>query len=210
MLRHQNIPVEKKALIFALDDVLFPKKDYLLQVYYLFAHLLEYTETTPPAKDLTEFLKSAYMHHGEPGLFERAAEVFGIAGKYRVHFDRLHLTAKLPLKLLLYKPITDAMRTAHESGKQVFILAGGNPALQLNKLRHVEWEGLDRVVKVYFEEELINQQQEPMVYLLAENGLEVQDVLYIHARDERNLTRVADVDTLDVERILTTPFVGTD
>jgi len=203
MLRHPNIPTEKKALVFALDDVLFPKKDYLLQVYYLFAHLLEYTETVPPANELTEFLKSAYTRHGEAGLFERAAEVFGIDEKYRDHFKRLHLTAKLPLKLWLYPPVKDIMQTAHESGRQVFILTGGNPALQLNKLRHMEWEGLDRVVKVYFEEELISQQKEPIAHLLAENGLAVADVLYIHARGEDKLARIAGVDTLDVEQILT-------
>ncbi len=201
MLRHLDIPVEKKALIFGLDDVLFPKKDYLLQVYYLFANLLEYTETVPPAKDLTEFLKSAYMHHGESGLFERAAEVFGINSKYRVHFDRLHLTAKLPLKLWLHKPVSDAMRAAHENGKQLFILTGGNPALQLNKLQHMEWEGLEGVVKVYFADELIDQQKEPMAYLLAENGLTAQDILYIHAPDE-DMPTVADVDSLDVNYIL--------
>jgi|GEM_PF-127283 len=209
MWRHLNIPDEKKALIFGLDDVLFPKKDYLLQVYYLFANLLEYTETVPPAKDLTEFLKTAYMHQGERGLFERAAKVFGIDTKYRMHFDRLHLTAKLPLKLGLYKPVSDIMKTAHESGRQVFVLTGGNPAMELNKLRHIEWEGLDQVVKVYFEKELIDQQKDPITYLLAENELAAQDVLYIHAANEGPSTMIADVDRLDVARILTAQAAGT-
>ncbi|GGC19970.1 hypothetical protein GCM10011386_09810 [Parapedobacter defluvii] len=194
---------QKRALVIGLDDVLFPKKDYLLQVYYLFANLLEYTETVPPAKDLTEFLKSAYMHHGEDRLFERGAEVFGIDNKYQAQFDRLHFTAKLPLKLLLYESVRDIMRAAHENGKPLFILTGGNPAMQLNKLRHVEWEGLDRVIKVYFEEELAGQQKEPMTFLLAENGLESEDVLYIHAPGDDRLARIAGVDSVDVERILT-------
>jgi len=30
-------PEDKKVYVFELDDVVFPKKDYLLQVYYLFA-----------------------------------------------------------------------------------------------------------------------------------------------------------------------------
>lgn len=199
---NMTIAAEKKALVFGLDDVLFPKKDYVLQVYYLFAHLLEYTETVPPAKDLIEFLKSAYTHHGEQGLFKRAAEAFGIDGKYQMHFDRLHLSAKLPLKLLLYRSVKDMMQKAHEDGKRIFIITGGNPAMQLNKLQHMEWEGLDRFVKVYFEDELISQQKDPLAHLLAENGLEARDVLHVHASDDRS-ERTVDVDRLDIKRILT-------
>lgn len=202
MLKHPNVPVEKRALIFGLDDVLFPKQDYLLQVYYVFAHLLEYTETVPPAKDLTEFLKSAYRHHGEQGLFERAAEMFGIPSKYKDSFDRLHLTARLPLKLWLHQPIREILYTAHAEGKLLFILTGGDPVMQLNKLKHMEWGGLEQVVKVYFMQELANQQKVPMAHLLAENGLEARDVLYIHASGEA-VAAVAGVTTLHVEQILT-------
>src|SRR5690606_8319296 len=95
MLTYFDLEDDKKALVFELDDVLFPKKDYLLQVYYLFAHLLEYTEAAPPAADLTEFLKTAYEHHGEAGLFERAADAFAIDRKYKVQFEGMHTTARL-------------------------------------------------------------------------------------------------------------------
>jgi len=200
---YDMIALEKKALIFGLDDVLFPKKDYLLQVYYLFANLLEYTETVPPASELTEFLKTAYQQHGESGLFERAARAFGIDPKYRASFHRLHLDAKLPLKLWIHKPIKEILNQAQEEGKSVFLLVTDNPAMQLNKLRHMEWEGLDQVVKVYFAEEIIRQQQDPVRYLLAENGLQIAEVTYIHAADENVSAMPAELDCLDVERILT-------
>ena len=196
-------PTEKKAIIVGLDDVLFPKKDYLLQVYYLFANLLEYTETVPPANDLTEFLKSAYLNHGEHGLFDRAAAVFGIDGKYRVQFNRLHLDAKLPLKLWLHKPVQDRLKHAHEGGMQVFILATNNPAMQLNKLRHMEWDGLDRVMKVYFTEELIRQQQNPMGYLLDENGLKPAEATYIYGPGDDVSGIPAGVECIPVEHVLT-------
>ena len=198
------ITIEKKAIISGVDDVLFPKKDYLLQVYYLFANLLEYTEMVPPAGELTKFLKSAYLHHGEAGLFERAADTFGIDVKYRKQFGRLHLDARLPLKLAFHKPMKELLQKAHADGKKICILAAGNPAMQLNKLRHIEWEGLDRVVKVYFTEELIRQQRDPISYLLAENGLNTLDTVYIHATGENLDAMPADLDCIDVERVLTT------
>ena len=196
------IAIEKKAIIVGLDDVLFPKQDYLLQVYYLFANLLEYTESVPPASDLTAFFKSAYQHHGEAGLFERAVDAFGIDAKYRAQFNRLHLDAKLPLKLLLYGPVKDLLQQVHADGKRVFILSAGNPAMQLNKLRHVEWNGLDRVVKVYFTEELVRQQQDPIQYLLIENDLRAKDVTYVHATGENVESMPSGLDCLDVQRIL--------
>ncbi|WP_436833162.1 hypothetical protein [Parapedobacter sp. DT-150] len=182
MLTYADIDADKKAVIFGLDGVLFPKRDYLLQVYYLFANLLEYTETVPPAGDLTAFFKMAYEHHGEAGLFERAADAFGIDRKYSEQFERLHLTAQLPLKLLLYKPMLELMQTLHREEKLLLILTDGNPTMQLNKLRQVEWNGLDKVMKVYFREELLKKQLEPLDFLLADNRLTAQDVLYIHAK----------------------------
>lgn len=35
---------DKQIVIFELDNVLYPEKDYLLQVYYLFAQFIEYSE----------------------------------------------------------------------------------------------------------------------------------------------------------------------
>lgn len=185
MITYADIDANKKALLFEVDDVLFPKKDYLLQVYYLFAHLLEYTETVPPAAELTGFLKTAYERNGEAGLFDRAAEAFTIDTKYRVQFERMHRTAQLPAKLLLYQAMLDLMRTANQQGKQLLIFTAGDPAMQLNKLRHVEWNGLDRSVKVYFREELQAKGHDPLDYLLQENGLETADVLYIHAAESQ-------------------------
>src|SRR5690606_10151953 len=194
MLTYANIDAGKKALLFEVDNVLFPKKDYLLQVYYLFANLLEYTETVPPASELTGFLKTAYEHHGEAGLFERAAEAFGIDPKYKTQFERMHHTARLPVKLLLYQAMLDLMRDAHGDGKKLFIFTDGNPAIQLNKLQYVEWNGLERAVTVYFQAELRAKGYEPIDHLLQKNGLKKDDVLYIHASDSPGMAAALGID----------------
>jgi len=43
-MKYADIDKRKKAFIFELDNVIYPEKDYLYQVYYIFASLLEYTE----------------------------------------------------------------------------------------------------------------------------------------------------------------------
>ncbi len=144
----------KKVFIFGLDDVLFPQRDYDLQIYYLFAQFVEFLETVPPAADLTAFMKKAYEHHGAEGIFDRAAQAFGISTSYLSQFERLHKEAKLPLPLLIYPEVLSFMKTALENGKQLLVLTDGDPAVQLNKLKHLEWNGLDSDIKVFFKEEL--------------------------------------------------------
>lgn len=207
MLTYVDIDADKKALVFELDDVLFPKKDYLLQVYYLFAHLLEYTAAAPPAAELMEFLKTAYQQHGEAGLFERAADAFSIDRKYKVQFEGMHTTARLPAKLLLYQAILDLMSEANRQDKHLLIFTDGEPTMQLNKLRHVEWNGLDKAVKVYFKAELRAKGYEPLDYLLQENGLQKEDVLYIHSKNGLASALEQGVDCCPVTRFLGTSDV---
>lgn len=202
MLTYTDIDWGKKALLFEVDDVLFPKKDYLLQVYYLFAQVLEYTATVPPATELTGFLKTAYEHHGADGLFERAAAAFAIDPKYRVPFEGMHKTARLPAKLLLYQAMLDLMRAAHADGKQLLVFTDGDPTVQLNKLRHVEWNGLDPYVKVYFRAELQAKGHEPLDYVLQEHGWQTADVVYIHAGECVDPAIANRVDGLAAKRFL--------
>ncbi|WP_134088137.1 HAD family hydrolase [Olivibacter sp. XZL3] len=204
MITYKDLVKNKKAFVFEVDDVLYPEKDYLLQVYYLFAHLLEYTETVPPAADLTAFLKKAYEHHGSESIFERAAAVFGIDGKYLENFKRMHVNAQLPLKLLLFEEIKEMLQDIVADGKQILVLTKGNPLMQLNKLKQIEWGALREHVKMYFYDELVLQGEvNPLGYLLADNQLSQGEVLLVGRQtvwSEGTLEN--DVDYLPVELLL--------
>jgi FMN phosphatase YigB (HAD superfamily) len=154
MLTYSNIDPAKKGFIFELDNVLYPERDYLLQVYYLFANFIEFTETVPTSKELIDFLKTAYENHGPKGLFDRASEMFGIDPKYRENFDKLHYTARLPLKLVLFKPMLDLLQEMVIDRKQIFVVTNGKPEVQLNKIKQTEWNGLESYLTVYFADEI--------------------------------------------------------
>jgi FMN phosphatase YigB (HAD superfamily) len=154
MLQYSDISPGKKGFIFELDNVLYPERDYLLQVYYLFANFIEFTETVPTAKELVDFLKKAYEAHGPEGLFERASGMFGIDSKYRENFDKLHITAILPLKLVLFQPMLSLLQEMVIDRKQIFIVTNGKPEVQLNKIRQTEWNGLEKYLTVYFADEI--------------------------------------------------------
>lgn len=176
MIQYSEINTEIKAVIFELDNVLIPQKDYDLQVYYLFANFLEYLETFPPAQDLVAFMSKRYEIHGKDNMFEEVVKTFGIDVKYQENLNLLFKTAKLPLKLLLYKEALELLQELVVNRKQIFILTKGNPEQQLNKLKQAEWNGLEKYLKVYFIEELGHTCFD---YIKNENQLEFEDMLFI-------------------------------
>jgi phosphoglycolate phosphatase-like HAD superfamily hydrolase len=192
---------EKKGWISGYDDVLYPEKDYLLQVYYLFAQFLEYTAAFPPAADLTDFLKKAYTHHGTERLFDRAAEHFGIDPVYKENFDRLHRSAQLPLKLLLFQEALKVLQQAASGGKQLILLVHGDPAEKLNRIRQTEWHGLDKRIKVYFSQELFAAGHNgPLQFILQDNRLLPEEVLFIgRSGTDSDAAKRAGVDYLDLD-----------
>lgn len=168
-----------KGFVFGLDDVIFPSKDYVLQVYYLFANFVEFTATRPPAAQLVDFLQKTYESEGADGIFDKALSAFPEIGPFRENFDRLHHQAQLPLKLLIFPEVSDLLKKLHADGKFIFILTPGDPMMQLNKIRQVNWEGLDKFIKVYFEDELRFEKQDPLRYLMEQHGLEERELVVV-------------------------------
>lgn len=141
------------AFIFELDDVLYPEKDYLLQVYYLFAQFMEYTEQMDGTQ-IVQFMQEVYQQEGATGLFAKTASRFSIDEKYLHNYELLHKNARLPLKLLLFAPVLEFMQESLAKGKRIFLLTGGDPEMQLNKIKQLEWNGIEQHLTAYFAEEI--------------------------------------------------------
>lgn len=180
MLNYSDLAPSKKGFIFELDNVLYPERDYLLQVYYLFANFIEFTETVPASKELVSFMKTAYENHGPERLFERASEVFGIDKKYKDNFEKLHYTARLPLKLVLFEQMLTLLQEMVVDRKQIFLVTNGNPAIQLNKIKQVEWNGLEKYLVVYFADEIKSKPETNVLELiLSKHQLLRKDLIVI-------------------------------
>ena len=95
MIKYSDLDSGKKAFILELDNVLYPERDYLLQVYYLFANFIEFTETAHSSKYPLDFLKNSYELRGSNAIFSEASKLFGIGGKYEENFRKLYYTARL-------------------------------------------------------------------------------------------------------------------
>jgi len=173
---------DKQLVIFELDDVLFPEKDYLLQVYYLFAQFIEYSEQKG-AGPILEFMRTEYEKSGTVQLFENTAKQFGIDAKYQYNFNLLHQNARLPLKLLLYKNILSLMQELVIDRKKIIIVTAGDAEQQLNKIKQTEWNGLEQYLTVYFSDELNQPKAEIFQKILNDNNLSPNEALVVGANN---------------------------
>jgi FMN phosphatase YigB (HAD superfamily) len=169
---------DNQAFIFELDDVLYPSKDYWLQVYYLFAQFIEYGEQIE-ASGIIQFMEETYRQEGRQGIFEKTALRFNLPEKYHINFDLLQQNARLPLKLLLFAPLLEFMKAVQDAGKLLFLLVEGKPEEQLNKIRQMEWNGLERYLKVYFLEEMEGGYKEGIDKICLEHRLKTEEILIV-------------------------------
>ena len=169
----------KKAVVFDFDEVLYPKRDFLLQVYYLFSNFVEYTEGAEIANQLLDAFRVEYEASGEVGIWDRVSKMHPIILEFEENYQRLHHQAQLPLKIHLYPEAVELLKKLEADHKFIIILTAGDPLMQLNKIRQVDWQGLEDRLKVYFEDELYYQQTEPLDYLMDSLNLSPQEMSYI-------------------------------
>ncbi len=177
-----QVPPDRTVYIFELDDVLFPRRDYLLQVYYLFSHFVEYTEGRSFAKSMVDFMKDRYEREGECRLLEETINHFHLSESYKENFERLKANAHLPLKLMLSDTFKQLAKKILQGGKKIALLTDGNPVEQLNKLKHIDWEELEEVKKelrVYFIKELEFRNLKPIPYLAKEYHVDESEICFV-------------------------------
>lgn len=64
--------------------------------------------------------------------------------------------------------------------KKVFIVTNGKPEQQLNKIKQVEWHGLEQYLTVYFAEETFPKPESDVIDLLIkDHSLQRRDLLMI-------------------------------
>jgi len=178
-MKYSEINKRKTAFVFELDDVLYPRKDYLYQVYYLFANMLEYTELWD-AKAMVNLMTDTCLEKGHDAVFDTLKEKFTVDEKYRTNLEDMLVTAKLPLKLLLYKNMLNLLQEIVVDRKKIFIVTNGNPLQQLNKIKQIEWNGLESYLTCYFADEIMTKPEPDAInQLISDHNLRRNELVMI-------------------------------
>lgn len=193
----------KKAIIFGLDNVLYPEKDYLLQVYYLFSEFISYSEQMD-AKEILAYMTNEFATNGKINIFEKTADKFNIPLKYSSNFILLHQTARLPLKLLLYQQVLSFLQELVVERVAIFLLVDGKPEEQINKIKQLEWHGLEQYLKVYFTEEFeAKPSTKALDFIISQHQLTTEDLLMVgFDQEEQQYAISADVDFLTIQSLI--------
>lgn len=197
-MTYNDIDPKKSAFVFELDNVLYPEKDYMFQVYYLFAAMIEYTELWD-AKAMVTLMTDTYQQQGHTAVFNMLKRKFGVDEKYRANLEEMLITSKLPLKLLLFQKMLELLQQIVVDRKKIFIVTNGNPQQQLNKIKQTEWNGLEPYLTCYFADE-INAKPEPdaLNQLLADHNISRRDVVMIGATEaDESCAQAAGVDFIN-------------
>lgn len=191
------------AFIFELDDVLYPQKDYLLQVYYLFAQFIEYSEQLD-ATDVVHFMKAYHEENGIAGIFEATSKHFRIPQKYENNFAMLLTGARLPLKLLLFDIALKLLQDITIERKKIILFTSGNPQQQLNKIRQTEWHGLEKYLTVYFDEEIGKKPAEEGIdFIVKDQNISKTAILLVgKSESDKTCAENADIDFLNIDKLL--------
>lgn len=202
-MTYSDIDKRKTAFIFELDNVIYPEKDYLFQVYYLFASAIEYTDLVD-AKTTTDLMVATYLEEGHEVVFDRVKEKLDVNEKYRQSFEHLLLTAKLPLKLLVYKNVLELLQEIVVDRKKIFIVTNGNTQQQLNKIKQTEWNGLEPYLMCYFTyESRPKPETDAIELLIKEHNLNRRDIMMIGATDADSMcAEGVGIDYTDVSALL--------
>jgi phosphoglycolate phosphatase-like HAD superfamily hydrolase len=181
MIKYTDFDPHIDAFIFELDNVLYPEKDFLYQVYYLFAGYLEYTELLD-AKVLVKLMTETWEKDGADAVFDELQRKFKLDEKYRFNFEHLHTAAQLPLKLLLFPDMLALLQDIVVDRKKIFIVTNGNPVQQLNKIKQTDWQGLEPYLTCYFADEVSPKPEPDMIYqLMKDHDLQRRNMLMIGA-----------------------------
>lgn len=169
----------KSAFIFDFDDTLYPEKDYLYQVYYMIAQFVEYHNAIPN-QQISAYLISEFEANGRAKLFDKLIDRFTLPAEYMENFLRLLRTARLPLKLLLFRESEWMLNTLIDNNKKIFLLTNGNPEQQYNKIIQVEWNGIQKNLICYFANEISPKPSPDGIYkIMEDHTLSNKDLVFI-------------------------------
>jgi HAD superfamily hydrolase (TIGR01549 family) len=142
-----------KLIVFDLDNTLYKETDYLFSAYRELAKKCALRDEVNE-ETLYEFLVKRFRESGRGGLFDSMVEKFQL--KHTELIDCLSVLRqhKLSQKIKLISPAKELMSAQISAGKKVCVLTNGNPEQQRNKVRQIDWEGMDSDIHFVYANEI--------------------------------------------------------
>jgi phosphoglycolate phosphatase-like HAD superfamily hydrolase len=170
--------------IFDLDNTIYKEEDYLFQAYKAIA--ARFAEIIPDQSknELFRILKDIYLKEGREKLFDKFLKMVSLDNSYLPDCLKI-LRSFVPEKPLeINKEVKKVLTYLKGQKKSVFILTNGNIVQQKNKIKHIQWDGLDKQIGFVFANEIEPKPSPAGVFHILEiTGIQVEKTIFIGDSD---------------------------
>lgn len=137
------------VFIFDLDNTLYCENDYLFAAYHQVAKNIQKNYKIPESI-ISDFLKQSFLEYGRQNLFKRLLEHFELPDYKLDSFLTELRTVEISPKIKLNKDTLNNLNDLVRKNKKIFVLTNGNLIQQQNKIKNIDWKGLESNIKFYF------------------------------------------------------------
>ncbi len=170
--------------IFDLDNTIYKEEDYLFQAYKAIA--ARFAEILPDQSknELFRILKDLYLKKGREKLFDKFLKIVCLDNSYLPDCLKI-LRSFVPEKPLeINNKVKKVLTSLKRREKSVFILTNGNIVQQKNKIKHIQWDELDKQIGFVFANEIEPKPSPAGVFhILKITGIQVEKTIFIGDSD---------------------------
>ncbi len=131
-----------KNIIFDLDNTIYDETIYLFHAYEEIAKQIGKDFKIKPSK-IYDFLKITFEKTGRTDLFGHMIREFSLTESCLFKSLTILRTVKVPKQLEIYPLVLQLIFDCVDSSKKLFVITNGNPHQQRNKIKQINWHGID-------------------------------------------------------------------
>jgi HAD superfamily hydrolase (TIGR01549 family) len=139
--------------IFDLDNTIYDEEDYLFQAYKAISQKLAGFALGYNENDLLAIILEIYSKEGRDKLFDKFLFRVGLDITYITECLKILRSFNPELSIEIKSKVKNILASLIEKKKPVFVLTNGNPEQQMNKIRNIRWDGLDKTISFIMADE---------------------------------------------------------
>ena len=103
----------------------------------------------------------------------------------------------------MFDPVLKFMQDLVVERRTIYLLAAGDPEQQLNKIRQIEWNGLEQYIRVFFKDEItMNPDHDSLAKFVTAHKLLPEDIMFVgRAEADHHMAAELGVKFLAVDKL---------
>lgn len=189
--------------IFDLDNTIYQEEDYLFQGYSSIAEYFTKIDSSRNTTKLLQILKNIYQTEGRDQLFNKFLKTINLDDSHIAICLNILRTFDPGEKILIYSIVRTLLSYLINKKKIIYVLTNGNTLQQKNKIKNIDWAGLDKSINFVFANESEPKPSPAGVeYILNISGIEKNKAVMIgDSETDHNCAKNSGITFYNVENL---------